>query len=101
MNESKEKLEPIAVRASEAAKMLGVSRPKIYELAARDDFHGVFKFGGCTLFSVEAMREWVRMQCGQNDAALSVASTESGRVEQNLNGTVSTSSIHGNRGFVK
>lgn len=56
--------EPIAVRSTRAAEMLGVSRPKIYELAAREDFHGAFKFGGCTLFSVEALREWVRAQCG-------------------------------------
>lgn len=56
--------EPIAVRSNEAAKLLSVSRPKIYELAAREDFHGAFKFGGCTLFSVEALREWVRAQCG-------------------------------------
>lgn len=58
-------IEPIAVRSSTAAQMLGVSRPKVYELAARDDFHGSFKLGGCTLFSVEALREWVRTQCGE------------------------------------
>lgn len=60
----KENLEPIAVRAEVAARLLSVSKPKIYELAARDDFHGAFKFGGCTLFSVEALREWTRRQCG-------------------------------------
>ena len=59
-----EQFEPIAVRSTRAAEMLGVSRPKVYELAAREDFHGAFKFGGCTLFSVEALREWVRAQCG-------------------------------------
>lgn len=56
-------IEPIAVRSGTAAQMLGVSRPKVYELAAREDFHGAFKLGGCTLFSVEALREWVRAQC--------------------------------------
>lgn len=61
-------IEPIAVRSSTAAQMLGVSRPKVYELAARDDFHGAFKLGGCTLFSVEALREWVRAQCGTGGA---------------------------------
>lgn len=59
-----EQFEPIAVRSTETARLLGVSRPKVYELAARDDFRGAFKFGGCTLFSVEALREWVRAQCG-------------------------------------
>ena len=58
-------IEPSAVRSSTAAQMLGVSRPKVYELAARKDFHGAFKLGGCTLFSVEALREWVRNQCGE------------------------------------
>lgn len=64
MADKLEQFEPIAVRSTLAAEMLGVSRPKIYELAAREDFHGAFKFGGCTLFSVEALREWVRAQCG-------------------------------------
>lgn len=61
--EPQTKYEPIAVRPARAAEMLGISRPKVYELAAREDFHGAFKFGGCTLFSVEALREWVRAQC--------------------------------------
>ena len=61
-------IEPIAVRSGTAAQMLGISRPKAYELAAREDFHGAFKFGGCTLFSVEALKEWVRRQCGEGSA---------------------------------
>ena len=61
-------IEPVAVKASTVAQMLDISRPKVYELAAREDFHGAFKFGGCTLFSVEALREWVRRQCGEGSA---------------------------------
>lgn len=57
-------IEPVTVRAAAAAQMLGISRPKLYELAAREDFHGAFKLGGCTLFSVEALKEWVKAQCG-------------------------------------
>lgn len=57
-------IKPIAVRSNTVAQLLDISRPKVYELAAREDFHGVFKFGGCTLFSVEALEEWVRKQCG-------------------------------------
>lgn len=64
MPDKLKQFEPIAVRSVEAARLMGVSRPKIYELAAREDFHGAFKFGGCTLFSVEALKEWVRAQCG-------------------------------------
>ena len=55
-------LEPIAVRASEAARLLGVSKPKLYELTHRDDFTAAFKMGGCTLFSVEGLRSWVAAQ---------------------------------------
>lgn len=61
-------MEPIAVRTGTVAKMLDMSRPKVYELVAREDFHGAFKFGGCTLFSVEALKEWVRAQCGEGGA---------------------------------
>lgn len=68
MADKLEQFEPIAVRSTRAAEMLGISRPKVYELAAREDFHGAFKFGGCTLFSVEALREWVRAQCGTGGA---------------------------------
>lgn len=57
-----DKLEPLAVSAAEAARLLGVSKPKIYELASRADFHGAFKFGQRTLFSVEALRDWIRLQ---------------------------------------
>ena len=57
-------IKPVAVRSNTAAQMMGMSRPKLYELAARDDFHGAFKYGGGTLFSVEALEEWVRKQCG-------------------------------------
>lgn len=61
-------IKPIAVRSNIAAQMLNISRPKVYELAAREDFHGAFKFGGCTLFSVEALEEWVRQQCAAGGA---------------------------------
>lgn len=55
-------VEPIAVRPAEAAKMLGISRVKAYDLIARADFDGAFKLGGCTLISVEALKNWVNKQ---------------------------------------
>ena len=58
-------IEPLTVRAPIAAKLLGVSLPKVYEIAAREDFHGSFKVGGCTLFSVAALRKWIAAQCGE------------------------------------
>lgn len=56
-----DKLEPLAVSAPEAARLLGVSKPKVYELMGRADFPS-FKLGGRTLVSVDGLREWVRNQ---------------------------------------
>ena len=52
-------LEPMAVSAVEAARLLGVSKPKVYELMGREDFPA-FKLGGRTLISVEGLRAWVK-----------------------------------------
>lgn len=60
-----DKLDPLAVSASEAARLLGVSKPKIYELMGRVDFPS-FKIGNRTLVSVEGLREWVRKQTEVN-----------------------------------
>ena len=46
---------------SEAAEVLGVSRPTIYTLIKRDGFPS-FKCGTRTLISVEGLREWVKAQ---------------------------------------
>lgn len=55
------KLEPLAVSAAEAARLLGVSRPKVYNLMSREDFPA-FRLGGRTLISVEGLRRWVAAQ---------------------------------------
>lgn len=52
---------PLAVSAGKAAEMLGVSKPKVYELMRRGDFPS-FKLGARTLISVEGLREWVLQQ---------------------------------------
>lgn len=54
-------LEPLAVSAPEAARLLGVSKPKVYELMGREDFP-CFKLGGRTLISVDGLRAWVQRQ---------------------------------------
>lgn len=56
-----DKLEPLAVSAGEAARLLGVSRPTVYQLMGREDFPS-FKVGTRTLISVEGLREWIRKQ---------------------------------------
>lgn len=56
-----ENIEPLAVSAAKAAELLGVSRPKIYELMKREDFPS-FSLGGRTLISVAGLRTWVDKQ---------------------------------------
>lgn len=52
----------IAVGSANAAKLLDVSRPTLYKIAEREDFHARFKIGNRTLYSVEGLRDWVRTQ---------------------------------------
>ena len=58
-----DKLEPLAVSAPEAARLLGVSRPTIYQLINRADFPA-FKVGARTLISVAGLERWVEAQAG-------------------------------------
>lgn len=60
MNQA-ERVEPIAVSATEAARLLGVSRPTLYELMGREDFPS-FKLGNRRLVSVAGLRAWVERQ---------------------------------------
>ena len=54
-------MEPFAVSAAEAARLLSVSKPTVYVLLERADFPR-FKVGSRTLIPVEGLREWVRRQ---------------------------------------
>ena len=56
-----DKLEPLAVSAAEAAKLLGVSKPTVYQYIGRADFPS-FKLGNRTLSYVDGLREWVKRQ---------------------------------------
>lgn len=56
-----EAMDPLAVSAPEAARLLGVSKPTIYKYMNREDFPA-FKLGGRTLISVEGLRVWVQKQ---------------------------------------
>lgn len=51
----------LAIKPSEAAELLGVSMPTVYELTRRDDFPS-FKIGNRTLISVELLSDWVKRQ---------------------------------------
>ena len=58
------KLEPLAVSAPEAARLLGVSKPTIYQYIHRGDFPS-FKLGNRTLVSVAGLQEWIRKQVNE------------------------------------
>ena len=51
----------MAIKPSEAAELLGVSMPTVYELTRRADFPS-FKIGNRTLISVELLGDWIRRQ---------------------------------------
>lgn len=54
----------LLLNVAEAAKLLGLSRPKVYELTRSDHFPA-FKVGGRTVISAEGLREWVRTQVSE------------------------------------
>ena len=51
----------LAVSPTEAAKLLGISRSKMYQLIYRKDFPA-FKLDGRILISVERLRDWVNRE---------------------------------------
>lgn len=50
------------IRAKLAAKMIGVSRPTFYNYLKKDglDMPRGIKLGGAVVYSVSALREWMR-----------------------------------------
>ena len=61
MKEKEISMEPLCVNAGEAARLIGVSKPKIYQLMEQEGFPA-FRCGGRRLISVEGLREWIRKQ---------------------------------------
>ena len=57
--------ESIAISLSQAAQLIGVSRPTIYQYAKRNDFPA-FKVGGRVLVSVDGLKAWVNQHAGVN-----------------------------------
>ena len=53
-----DKLEPLAVGAAEAARLLDVSRPTLYKLLNRADFPS-FRVGSRVLISVAGLQNWI------------------------------------------
>ncbi|MBN1512612.1 MAG: helix-turn-helix domain-containing protein [Phycisphaerae bacterium] len=59
--------EPLALRPREAAAMLGLSARTLWSLTARGAIPS-FKVGRATLYSVQALREWVQSQSNTQTA---------------------------------
>ena len=59
-------IEPLAVTMTQAAQLLGVSRPTVYRLAKIQGFP-VVHLGGCTRVLVDDLRAWVRQQGRDSD----------------------------------
>lgn len=60
-NSNSKGLTPIAISVSEAARLLGVSRPKIYQLMKQERMPS-FKAGTRTLIPVADLQKWVAAQ---------------------------------------
>lgn len=58
--------EKLTYSVSETAEVLGISRPKVYDLLHRDDFPS-FKVGGRVLISVDGLRRWVEAQAAREE----------------------------------
>ena len=56
-----DKLEPLAVSATEAARLLDVSRPTLYQLLNQPGFPS-FRIGKRVLVSVAGLQEWIDRQ---------------------------------------
>ena len=56
-----EKTEKIALNVKEAAALLGISRPTMYQLCRRDDFPAL-RVGNRTLISRAGLERWVEQQ---------------------------------------
>lgn len=61
-------MEKIAISVKEAAALMGVSPPLVYELINRDDFPS-FTVGKRRLISVAGLHKWIENQA-QNQSSL-------------------------------
>ncbi len=57
--------EKLALSVTEAAALLGVSRPTVYELINREDFPS-FRIGTRRVISRAGLEKWVEAQAAQN-----------------------------------
>jgi len=55
--------EPLLLRPAEAARLLGVSRAKVYDLIAQDKLPGVVRATGSIRISRSALDRWIASGC--------------------------------------
>lgn len=60
--------EKLALDVAEAAELLGISKPTMYNICNRADFTAMFKIGTRTKISREGLVDWVRRQTGSEAA---------------------------------
>lgn len=60
------KMDKLTYSIREASEVLGLSRPKMYDLINCDDFPS-FRVGGRVLISVEGLKRWVAAQADIHD----------------------------------
>lgn len=66
-NDNHKELSPIAISVSEAARLLGVSRPKVYQLMQQEHLPS-FKVGTRTLIPVADLYKWVTARAKKGGA---------------------------------
>jgi len=60
---AREAEEPLLLRPAEAARLLGVSRAKAYELIAQDKLPGVVRATGSIRISRVVLERWIAVGC--------------------------------------
>ena len=55
-------VQPWTYSATEVARLLGLSRSRVYELAARNELPGVVRIGGLIKFDRATISQWWREQ---------------------------------------
>lgn len=55
-------IQPWTYSAPELAQLLGLSRSRIYEMAARNELPGMVRIGGYIKFDRETINHWWRAQ---------------------------------------
>lgn len=60
--------EKLGLSVTEAAELIGVSRPFFYELMRRDDFDAVVHLGRRKVISRSKLEEWLRRQAEEGRA---------------------------------